>query len=504
MQDKKNHHQPRQPLQAPPALLTQVLGRIQRAEQIAQDRTQFSTAFTSPDWTWRVAAIEQLAFAEREVALPWLERALSDSHPSVRARAVYLLNQHQASELIQPSLHDPDWQVREIALLASGMQEASGFTEPAPGGIASAGNQPQHGPFCQSPLDTFYAGGKSFMKPFDPSSIQPFSRQNEGNLLHATGLQPDGLAPMQRREGSLRPDRRGRYFLTLVAAVLVSVLLIGGMGLVFTRVGNQQSPNTGPGAPAPTPTPTCSACDDNSNMADASLCAANKETPLNITRTFGTQKATFIRAYADTTQLMLVYIDGLASTDAVGFESVTIQQGIVLKGGSSIGGYSNPVTHQGYNVVSFATNAVPAGTTELHVQSIVDVFSGKSTPLNFTVPFHTDQKTVQVNQTATSKGISLTLKHVQFTGSAMIFYVGPEPYANGGYVSISVQSMSVNGQSLTYNGGQSGDNVNGNSLISIVLNAPLDQPGSWTVRISGDQQGLVGGWTWTFHFTVPT
>jgi hypothetical protein len=131
------------------------------------------------------------------------------------------------------------------------------------------------------------------------------------------------------------------------------------------------------------------------------------------------------------------------------------------------------------------------------------MFSGKSTPLNFTVPFHTDQKTVQVNQTVASKGISLTLKRVVFTGSTTLFYVGPEPYANGGYVSIFVQSMSVNGQPLTYGGGQFGDNVNGNTLISISLNAYLDKPGSWTVQIRGGQQGASEAWTWTFRFTVP-
>jgi hypothetical protein len=200
--------------------------------------------------------------------------------------------------------------------------------------------------------------------------------------------------------------------------------------------------------------------------------------------------------------LMLVYIDGLASSDAVSFMSMTIQQGIVLQGGSS-NGYSNPITHQGYNVVSFATSAVPAGTTKLHIQSIVDAFSGKSTPLNITVPFHTDQKTITVNQTATSKGIALTLKRVVFSGSKTLFYVGPEPYANGGFMSVFVKSISLNGQPLTYNGGQSGGNVNGNAQISISLNADLDKPGSWTIQISGNQQKSSEVWTWTFHFTVP-
>jgi HEAT repeat protein len=101
-----------------------VFGRIHQAEQAAQATTPFSTAFANPDWTFRLAAIERLAHVEREIALPWLERALSDAHPSVRTWAVHVLGQHQASELILPALHDQEWQVREAALLVLSMQEA--------------------------------------------------------------------------------------------------------------------------------------------------------------------------------------------------------------------------------------------------------------------------------------------------------------------------------------------------------------------------------------------
>jgi hypothetical protein len=505
MQDNTNHHQPIQPIQAPPSLLMQVLGRIQQAEQVAEDSTLFSTAFTSPDWTWRVAAIEQLAHAEREMALPWLERALSDAHPSVRARAVHMLGQHQASELIRPALHDPDWQVREVAMLALKTQEEPTPTEflvPSQSDPDPTISQPLREVSRQHPLHSTRSGRKPSMKPIDRQSPQPFSSQSRANVLQEERQDPTRMSTIQQRERSSTQRKRLPRLLTLVAALLVSVVLIGGMALVFTQM-RSQTPKTKVGAPGSTTTPTTwNACDDNSNSADATLCAAHKETILNIPKTYGTQKVTFIRAYADTTQLMLVYIDGLASTDAVGFMSVTIQQGIVLKGGSG-NSYSNPTTHQGYDVVSFATSSVPAGTTELHVHSIVDAFSGKSTPLNITVPFHTDQKTVPVNQTATSKGISLTLQRAVFNGSATLFYVGPEPYANGGFVNLFVKSISINGQPLIYNGGQSGNNVNGNTLVSISITADLDKPGSWTIQISGDQQGVSEGWVWTFHFTVP-
>lgn len=171
MQDNTNHRQPIQPLQTPPSLLTQVLGRIQRTEQIAEDSTLFSTAFTSPDWTWRVAAIEQLAHAKREMALPWLERALSDAHPSVRARAISMLGQHQVSELIRPALHDPDWRVREIAMLALGIQEEptpAEFLVPSQSDPETTISQPSYEFARQLPLHSTLSGGK-------PSISSPLS-----------------------------------------------------------------------------------------------------------------------------------------------------------------------------------------------------------------------------------------------------------------------------------------------------------------------------------------
>ncbi|HEU5381679.1 MAG TPA: HEAT repeat domain-containing protein [Ktedonobacteraceae bacterium] len=489
MQDHPNHRQPLQPIQAPPSLLAQVLRRIQQAEQVAEDSTLFSLAFTSSDWTWRVAAIEQLAHAEREVALSWLERALSDAHPSVRARAVSILSQHQASELIQPALHDLAWQVREVAMLALGIREEP--TSPAFPTLAQSDLEISH----QPSLHTTRLKGKSHMRPIDQPSTHPFSFHSGANVLQ----NPAGISPIQHRvRNSLQSKRRPRL-LTFVAALLVSLVLMSAMLLIFAPM-RSQTPNTSVGSSASTT--AWNACKDDSNKAEAALCAAHKETILNITKTYGTQKVTFLRAYADRTQLLLVYTDGLASTDAVGFESVTIQHGMVLNS-SGNNGYSNPITHQGYNVASFATKAVPTGTTELHIQSIVDGLSGKPTSLNIVVPFHTDQKTVQVNQTATSKGISLSLKRLVFTGSKTVFYVGPLPYANGGYVSISVASMMVNGKPLVYAGGQSGDNIDGVALITISLDADLYKPGSWTIQIHGDQERFSETWTWTYHFTVP-
>ncbi|GCE50394.1 hypothetical protein EI42_03673 [Thermosporothrix hazakensis] len=47
-----------------------------------------------------------------------------------------------------------------------------------------------------------------------------------------------------------------------------------------------------------------------------------------------------------------------------------------------------PQTQQTYYVAYFEMTNLPEGTTEVHVQSIIDALSGKPTPLNFTLPVH--------------------------------------------------------------------------------------------------------------------
>ncbi|HEX4715430.1 MAG TPA: HEAT repeat domain-containing protein, partial [Ktedonobacteraceae bacterium] len=121
MQHYSNHSHPHQPVQAPPSLQARVFERIHQAEQLSQEKADFTAAFASSDWTLRLAAVEQLAQVEREIALPWLERALSDEHPSVRAWVIHVAGQHQVSA---SALSDPDWQVREAALLALKEQDA--------------------------------------------------------------------------------------------------------------------------------------------------------------------------------------------------------------------------------------------------------------------------------------------------------------------------------------------------------------------------------------------
>jgi hypothetical protein len=510
MQNNSNHHQPDKPIQAPPSLLNQVLGRIQQAEQAAEGTTHFATAFASPDWTLRVAAIEQLAHVEKEVALPWLERALSDAHPSVRAWAVHVLAQHQASELILPALHDSQWQVREAAILMLGIQD----TQMSQDLLTQAQNDPDaavslaaQDVLRQQPFLPIHFGGKQYMKPAD-QAMQPFSAERRSYSLPEQRQRSEKMSARKQRGVSSVQRKRLPRLLGLAAAVFVSVALVGSMALVFSLLrGNAPSTGVGshdPGAGViglvPTTTPIVHPeCRDVQSAADEALCLQHKETILNITRTFGTHQVTFVRAYADISQLMLIYTTADSPhSDVISFESLTIQQKITLGGGSSHS-YTNPQTHQEYYVLDFDTQSIPAGTTELHIQSIVDGFSGKATPLNFTLPLNMIQKTVSVNKTVTSKGVSLTLERLVIVGDTTLIYV---ELSSPQISSLFVDTISVNGHPLIlpliYNGGQtnSGGTV-GSPAVAIRLDALLDAPGSWTLKVNE------GGYTWTFSFAVP-
>jgi hypothetical protein len=513
MQHNVNHnqHQPIQPIQAPPSLLTQVLGRIQQAEQIAEDSTLFSTAFTSPDWTWRVAAIEQLAHVEREMALPWLERALSDTHPSVRTRAVHMLGQYQASELIRPALHDPDWQVREVAMLALGMQDEPTppeFLAPAQSNPDAAVSQPLRAVSRQQPLRSTLSGGKPDMRPIDQQSTHPFSSQSEADVLQEERQRSARMSTMQQRESISAQRKRLPRFLSLAAAVLVSAVLIGSAALVFSAL-KVTTPSTGPASHGSTPTVKASTatatptvapeCRDVQDQVDETLCSQHKETRLNITKNFSGHEVTFVRAYADVSQLMLIYTTkDSPHSDVISFMSLTIQPEIRLAGGGLNVSYENPETHQWYYVISFGTQDVPAGTTALHIQSIVDAFSGTPTQLRFTIPFNTTQKNVSVKQTVTSKGTVLTLDHLVLTGSSALIYLkSPQSQVPG----LFLYRLSINGQQVASTKDTTGST---DPLVIHLSLSLLDKPGAWMVQImAGTSANPASGATWTFHFTVP-
>ncbi|HEY3991589.1 MAG TPA: HEAT repeat domain-containing protein [Ktedonobacteraceae bacterium] len=513
MHHNTNHRHPDQPIQAPPSLLPQVLGRIQRAEQAAEDTELFSQAFTSSDWSLRVAAIEQLARADKEMALPWLERALSDEHPAVRAWAVHALAQHQASALILPTLHDPDWQVREAAMLALGMQDeqiATDFPAFAQDDPEVAIEQPARVLLPHQPLSIVRSGGTASMRLTDPYSTQPISVHEEEPALRAEQARSERVSTAWSRERSQTQRKRLPRFLGLVAAVLVSAMLIGSLALLYSA---SQGATPGSHGVKSSATATTAAvppeCRDVQDQVDETLCAQHKETILNITKNFSGHKITFVRAYADPSQLRLIYTTtDSPRTDTISFMGVTIQQGIRLGGGGGLQiVYQDTATQLWYYEVNFTTQGIPAGTTTLHVESILDAYSTTPTPLNFTTPFHSatfdaTQKSVSVNQTVTSNGITLTLDHVAFTiGDTFIYLKTKTPKASA--FGVRLNSLTINGQQVaSYK-----DALGGTDPLVIQISKTLqDKPGAWTVQIIGGISK--SNTTWTFRFkvdsTIPT
>jgi hypothetical protein len=309
------------------------------------------------------------------------------------------------------------------------------------------------------------------------------------------------------------PIRRKRLsrLLGLVAAALVSVVLVGSMALVFTVLKDNNSttnvhgstPTVTTGTATTTPTPAIpTECLDPVDLAEQALCTSHAETMLNLTKTFttggnGTWKVTFLRAYADTTGLILLYtVKDAPSSDWISFMSLTIQQGITLHGGGEQG--CNAPHARQCQLVMFDTSTIPAGTTKLHVQAITNAFTGNPVPLKFTIPLHTVRKVVAVHKTQTSHGISLTLDHLVLTGSKTLFYFQESPQFNANDTVIS--SITINGQNQEIQGSISREN--GGQAIDLSL---LDKPGSWMLQFSLDIFGKTGSHTqvtWTFHFTV--
>lgn len=235
MQNDANHHQPDSPIQAPSSLQARVFGRIQQAEQAAQGTIDFSTAFANSDWTLRLAALEQLAYMERERALPWLERALSDTHPSVRAWAVHVSGQHQAFALIQPALCDPDWQVREAALLALHTPETQISQElliRAQSDPDAAVSQTAQELLHRQPLHPIHAGDTQQMTPINQRT-QPRPLENADHELGT--LQNIPQRPRRRRP---------RYFWPLIAASVALILVLGNL-IALRLLGQAQPPAMG-------------------------------------------------------------------------------------------------------------------------------------------------------------------------------------------------------------------------------------------------------------------
>lgn len=236
MQNHSNQFHPQQPVQAPPLLQARVFERIRQAERISQERTNFTAAFTSSDWTLRLAAVEQLAQVERALALPWLERALADEHPSVRACAVHVAGQHQASAFIRSALSDPDWLVREAALLALKEQDTP-LAENIPLAMQddpdAAVSETARALAHQPSLHYRHAGDKPQMSPTTDQPTRPLP-------FESRRYEPEyELGTLQSRQQ--RPRRkRSRVFWSLVAASVALVLVLGNL-IILKSLGQPGS-----------------------------------------------------------------------------------------------------------------------------------------------------------------------------------------------------------------------------------------------------------------------
>lgn len=422
-----------------------------------------------------------------------------------------------ASARLVAHLHQAYQEETEIgeqvwARLARYAGERQGSGALSPERSASAPSSPnaassQRIPMNQHRLFSIHSGETSSMSPLDQQSTQSLPLLSEPGPLQQEAMLRFGR--MSSTQGGSTPGKRMSRFFGLVAAMVVGAVLISSMALVFTMMKGR-IPNTGTG-PSVSPTtvkatPTTATssvppeCRDVQDMGEETLCAQHEETMLTLTKTFSGHEVTFVRAYADPARLILIYTTkDSPQSDVISFMSVTIQQGITLSSGSGRS-YENPATHQWYYLVNFETRAIPAGTTTLHIQGIVDGLSSASTPLSFTIPFHAAQKTVAVHQTRTSHGIALTLDHLVLTESMATAYFTSSSSAQ---YSLFVHALSINGQQLaSINAGSSGYGKGSSPFVMRFHQSLLNQPGTWVIPVHQLLLGASSQVSWTFSFTV--
>lgn len=340
-------------------------------------------------------------------------------------------------------------------------------------------------------------------------------------------------APLKSSSALARVSSRRRLprQLSLLAAVLVCIVLVGGLLLVQAEskrhnpgssLGNQVSTATaqlGTATPVLTIPSSCKGSSA-SDVAELMLCEQREETTINITKSLtvrsitspgekpqtGTVNVTFLRAYVDRSRLILVYKINSVPTPAInwlGFATLSTQQGSLS---ANSGGFGT-----GYQVQSFDTSSLPASSTELQVKKIITE-AGSSTSLAFTLPFHSASKTVTVRQTVTNNKYSLTLDHIVLTGSTTTFFYSTKgPAIMGMLTNVESEKVTINGKQVisVLSTGPYGVDSQGKGQGELVgYQSLLNQPGIWTVKMvlkSMKQGSSVTSvpLTGTFTFTVP-
>jgi hypothetical protein len=346
--------------------------------------------------------------------------------------------------------------------------------------------------------------------------LRPYSKGKEEKILSMQNTTNTVVSEHSRTSGK-RLLRR----VNLLVAVLICVALVGSLALVLaashirpmnTLTGHQNLPIT---ITKPTKQVNCQA---NSDLAEETLCAQGLETDLNSTKNFttsiydtntgmvtgpGTVNVTFLRAYADTSRLILVYTINKTPGTWGDFVSLTTSQGVLAA--TTTLGAAGSTSDKGFFTQSFSTTNLAAGTTQVQLESLTARYTTNSTsvPLAFTLPFHaTASKTVPVNQNVSGQGYTLTLNHVVLTNSLTtlaltVTFPAQHPQA----ILIEVTS---DGQSELW---RIDNNAQGASTCdcSFSQSLLLAHPGSsWNINVKMSTEAPFSVLqTGTFTFTIP-
>jgi hypothetical protein len=127
----------------PPTLLTKVQQRLARREASVNAHSPLSELLKGlgdPRWEIRAAAARMLGEQEGNARIEPLRHALQDEHRLVRAAVVRALGKCNAPlDQLLLTLHDPDWEVREMTILALAEQQ-----DPAAHSLILAALQDEH------------------------------------------------------------------------------------------------------------------------------------------------------------------------------------------------------------------------------------------------------------------------------------------------------------------------------------------------------------------------
>lgn len=338
--------------QAPPSLLAGLNQRLMEYRQFScSDAISLEEAQQHPNWEVRCAAL----MCEGERISPRdLEHVLHDEDYIVRQTAVHTLARLGAADtslkLLEDSLQDKAWQVREMALLAAGAYQL-----PLSASNLRTASQDKSEPVRRA------AGYASAHLKWDQDSTR----------ISVSQVEP--LVPGKRRR-KVAPLRVGLLAACLV--LILATLTAAGYGLGWW------SPLLG---------------------------SATQYTTLNQELTIKGVTVRLIKAYADQGRVIIVYDTLNASPDGLLVEPVGITSSFPLRSNNVKGGggyiqidQQNPRLRHSF--VVYDPLAVPAAVQTVRLTWTLDLFSIKNSKVKeppvhegtftftFTLPFHHENR----------------------------------------------------------------------------------------------------------------